>query len=86
MAIETRHTVEKRAKFSIPSILAIVAAVLSFPAGAGWGLLLAIAAIALGVVGFVMALSPSVRGGIVSVLSMLAGGLGIFIALLKLIF
>lgn len=74
------------ASFSIPSIAAIGAAVLSMVVSAGWGLVLALLAIVLGVVGFAMALSPRVRGGVVSIVSMFAGGLGVLIALLRLIF
>lgn len=82
----TTTTVPSRAKFSIPSILAIVAAIVSLMVTAGWGLFLALAAVVLGVIGFALAMSPRVRGGVVSVLSMIAGGAGVVIALLRLIF
>jgi hypothetical protein len=71
--------------FSVPSILAIVCAILSFVTG-GWGLFLAIAAIILGLVGVLLALSPRVRGGLMSVFSVLAGLLGIVVALFKVVF
>lgn len=76
----------KREVFSIPSIIAIVAALLSFVVSAGWALFLAVVAILFGVVGFVVALSPRIRGGVVSMLSMFAGGLGALVAVLRLIF
>jgi hypothetical protein len=72
--------------FSIPSILAIICAVVSFTSHAGWGFFLAIAAIILGVIGFLIALMPGVRGGIVSMISIVAGLIGIIAAILKLIF
>ncbi len=73
-------------EYSLPSILAIVAAIASFFFGAGLGLLLAVAAIVLGVIGMLLAASPSIRGGIISILSVGAGLLGIIAAVLKLFF
>ena len=74
-----------RPSFSIPSILAAIAAFISFKAGAFFGLLLAIGAIVLGLLGVVLALSPRVRGGMVSVIAIAAGAIGIIAALFKLI-
>lgn len=71
--------------FTIPSILSIVAAVLSFRFGAVFGLLLAILAIGLGVVGTLLAISPRRRGGIVSVVSIIMGLIGIIAAIVKLL-
>jgi hypothetical protein len=71
--------------FSIPSILAIICAVLSFVTG-GWGVFLAIAAIILGIIGVLLALSPRVRGGLMSIMSVVAGLLGIVVALFKVVF
>lgn len=82
----THRRIERPASFSIPSLLAVGAAVLSLLVSAGWGLLLAIVAIVLGVIGFFMALSPRVRGGVVSVVAMIAGGAGVLIALLRFVF
>ena len=48
--------------------------------------MLAIAAIILGVIGFLIALMPGVRGGVISIVSIVAGSLGIVGAILKLIF
>jgi len=82
---ETAPQRETKARFSIPSILAIIAAILSFPAGAGLGIVLALTAIVLGVTGFVLALAPGVRGGVTSLISLLAGAAGVIAAVIKLI-
>ena len=74
-----------RPAFSIPSILAAIAAVASFRFGAALGLILAVIAIVLGVLGFVLALLPQTRGGIVSVLSIIFGLIGIIAAVFKLV-
>ena len=73
----------KAAKFSIPSIIALVAALLSFMTGAVLGLVLALIAIFFGLIGVVLSLSSSTRGGVVSTVSMLAGFLGIIAAVIK---
>ena len=73
----------KAAKFSIPSIIALVAAVLSFMTGAVAGLVLAIIAIIFGVIGVLLSFSSRTRGGLVSTLSLLAGFIGIVAALIK---
>jgi hypothetical protein len=78
------NTVERRqAKFSIPSIIAIVAAVLSFATGAFLGFVLAMVAIVFGVLGVLLSLSPNIRGGMVSTLSLAAGALGLIAAMIK---
>lgn len=74
---------KQAAKFSIPSIIAIAAAVASFPVGAFFGFILAIIAVIFGAIGFFLSLAPSVRGGIVSVLAVFAGMLGILAAVVK---
>ena len=66
-----------KATFSIPSLIAIVAAIASFASGAFWGLVLALIAILFGVLGLVMSLSARTRGGVVSVMSILAAVAGI---------
>lgn len=73
----------ERAEFSIPSFIAIGAAILSFMTGAFWGLILAIVAIIFGLLGVVLSFSPRVRGGMVSVFSLGAGILGIVAAVIK---
>ena len=81
-----RNATEANPAFSIPSILAAVAAFASFKAGAFLGTLLAIVAILLGLAGAMLALSPRVRGGTISLISIAAGVLGIIAAVFKLIF
>jgi hypothetical protein len=73
----------KRAKFSIPSIIAIVCAILSFTTGAFWGLVLAIIAIFFGFIGVILSFSSRTRGGVVSTLSLFAGLVGIVAAVFK---
>jgi hypothetical protein len=72
-----------KATFSIPSLIAIVAAFASFAVGAFWGFVLALVALFFGVIGAVMALSPRVRGGMVSILSLIAAAVGIVVAGIK---
>jgi hypothetical protein len=69
--------------FSLPSILAIVAAIASFFVGAFLQILLAIAAIILGAIGVFISISPAKRGGIMSVLSIVIGVLAIIIAIVR---
>ena len=72
--------------FSIPAILAVIAAFISFGThSAALGFFMAIIAILLGVVGFLIAFLPGVRGGIVSFISIGAGLLGIIVAIARLI-
>lgn len=72
-----------RAAFSLPSILAVLCAVVSFFTGAIGGLLLAICAIVFGISGIVISLSPNVRGGAMSLFSIIAGLVGIIAAVIK---
>ncbi len=72
-----------RAAFSIPSILALVAAIASFYVGAFFGLILAGLAIVMGAIGVVLALSPKTRGGIFSVIGIAGGLIGIIAAVIK---
>jgi hypothetical protein len=83
MASVVSYNRPTRPAFSAPAIVAVLCAIGSFFAGAGLGLLLAILAIVAGLIGIVMALSPSVRGGIVSTISVLAGVVGILAAVVK---
>lgn len=83
---EKHITRPRHPEYSLPSILAIVAAIASFFFGAGLGFLLAVAAIILGAIGMLLAASPSIRGGIISIMSILAGLLGIIVAVFKLLF
>jgi hypothetical protein len=81
-AMETQPSTQA-AKFSIPSIVAIVCAVASFMTGALLGLIFALAALLFGAIGFLLSFSPAVRGGVVSVLAIFAGMLGILAAVVK---
>jgi hypothetical protein len=73
----------QKAGFSIPSILAVIAAYFSFTTGAFWGFVLAGIAIVLGIIGVLLSLSPRVRGGIVSIIGVLAGAVGVIAAVVK---
>ncbi len=70
-------------RFSIPSVLAIVCAIASFNAGAAAGFMLAIVAMVLGILGLLIAFRPQKRGGIVSIVAVLAGAAGILAAIFK---
>jgi hypothetical protein len=72
-----------RAKFSIPSIIAFITASLSFATGAFWGFVLAGIAIIFGIVGVLLAFSPSIRGGMVSTVSLIIGFVGLIVAVVK---
>lgn len=69
---------------SVPSILSIVCALGSFFVHSGvFGLLLAVAAVALGAVGFFLAASPRVSGGILSLVAIVLGLIGTVFAVLR---
>jgi hypothetical protein len=74
---------QNKVSFSIPSIISVIAAIFSFRVGATGGLLLAVIAIVFGLIGFLLSLSPSVRGGIVSLFGIFAGLIGIIAAVVK---
>ena len=62
---------------SLVSLLAIAAAIASFFVHSGIaGILLAIVAIVLGVIGFLISFLPREKGGILSLLAMLLGVIG----------
>ena len=71
------------ASFSIPSILALGAAIWSFFQGATFGLLLALAASAFGILGVRLSLSARKRGGVMSLASIGFGVVGIIAAVIK---
>jgi hypothetical protein len=72
-----------RPSYSIPSIIAIIAAMVSLFTGAFMGFALAVLAIICGIIGIVLSLSPNVRGGFASILGLIAGAIGIVVALVK---
>lgn len=71
------------AAFTIPSIVAVVAAILSFTVGAFFGMILAGVAVVMGVIGIVMAISPAKRGGIFSMMGVVGGLIGVVAAVIK---
>lgn len=79
----TEPSPRPRAVFSLPSILALLCAIVSFPTGAIAGLLLAVCAIVFGISGVLISLAPNVRGGALSLFSIVAGLIGIVAALIK---
>jgi hypothetical protein len=76
-------TAESKAHFSIASVIAIAAAITSLFVGAGAGFILALVAIVFGIIGVVMALSPRVRGGMVSILSLIVAAIGVVVAVAR---
>ena len=83
MTLDTRRAAMSPT-FSLPSILAIAAAIGSFFVATGtMTLLLAIAALVLGAIGVVIAILPGKRGGIISFLSIALGAIAVLIALVR---
>ena len=76
-------TGQTKAHFSIPSIIAVLAAIGSFFVGAFGGFILAIVAIIFGLFGLMLSMAPTVRGGLVSVLSLGLACIGIIAAVIK---
>ena len=76
-------TQPSKAAFSIPSIIAVIAAILTFKVGVIMGLILAGVAIVFGGLGILLSLSPARRGGILSMLSVLGGAIGVIAAIIK---
>ncbi len=72
-----------RASFSITSIVAIIAAILSFKFGAILGLVMAAVAFIFGTLGIVLALSPKTRGGGLSILAVILSFAGAIAAVIK---
>lgn len=69
---------------SLASILAIVAAIASFFVHSGiWGVMLAVVAVVLGLVGFAKAASPRVSGGILSLCAIGLGLIAVVFAVLR---
>lgn len=77
---------EREQKTGLAATLSILAAlgayVLTCVGQPGWGLLAAIASIPLGLIGFVMAASPKVSGGILSIVAIILGALATIVSLL----
>ncbi|MGH7940182.1 MAG: hypothetical protein ACREE6_02245 [Limisphaerales bacterium] len=69
--------------FSIPSIIAIAAAIACCFVRPATGFALAIVAIIFGAIGLLLSLAPSVRGGLTSIFSFILAAIGIVVAILK---
>jgi hypothetical protein len=76
-------SVQAKPHFSIPSIIAIGCAVGSFFVSAVSGFILALVAIAFGLVGLLLALSPSIRGGLTSMAALGLAVIGIVVAIAR---
>ena len=74
---------------SVASIVAIIAALLSFWFSSQgrelWGLFAALVAIGAGLMGAARSLSPRVSGGILSIISVALGAIAVIVALIALI-
>ncbi|HEV8604595.1 MAG TPA: hypothetical protein VGQ99_04475 [Tepidisphaeraceae bacterium] len=51
-----------------------------------WGLILAVLSIPLGLIGFIRAASPEIKGGIASILSIIVGIVGVAVAVVAMFF
>jgi hypothetical protein len=71
------------ARIGMAATLSIIAAIASFFVRPVPGFFLALLAIFLGIIGFVMAASPRVRGGIISIFSIIIGVIGVLAAVLR---
>jgi hypothetical protein len=71
--------------FSIISIIAAVCAILAYRMGITLQIVLAVLAIIFGAIGALIALSPSKRGGMVSIFAIVAGLIGIVVAVFRII-
>lgn len=74
---------QSKPHFSIPSIIAVGAAIASVFVRPATGLALAIIAIIFGVVGILLSFAPSIRGGIMSFFSLILAMIGIIVAIIK---
>jgi hypothetical protein len=74
---------EYKSSFSLPSILAIIAAILSFNFGAILGLVFASLALIFGALGLFLALAPRTRGGGLSILAVFLSVIGMIAAIIK---
>jgi len=67
---------------TIGIIATIIGWIVLFAAYPGWAFLLNIIAVVAGIIGLIMAASPSVGGGVVSIIAIIAGAVGIVLAIL----
>jgi len=69
---------------SLISLLAVICAIVSFFVHSGiLGLVLAIIAIVLGLIGFLLALAPGIKGGGLSLLAMVLGAAGAICGIIR---
>ena len=72
------------AAFSIPSIIAAIAAIATFIVdGAGTRLFLAVVAALFGVIGVIIAILPGKRGGLISVAALVIGAIAFIVAIVQ---
>ncbi|MES2996864.1 MAG: hypothetical protein V4733_08650 [Verrucomicrobiota bacterium] len=77
---------ESKTKFSIPSLISLIAAILIFVVDHGFLVfVLAGVSIFFGLIGLLISFLPRVRGGVVSFFSIFAGLIGVIISVVKLI-
>lgn len=77
---------QKTGMFATISIVAaIVSYLMTFNGHTVWGVLLALIAIPLGIGGFVMAASPRVSGGIMSIVAIIAAVFAIGVAVIAMV-
>jgi hypothetical protein len=81
--MEAVQNIQNKPHFSLPSIIALGAAIASFFVSAGAGFILAMVAIGFGVIGFFLAMAPSVRGGLLSIFSLVVACIGIVAAIVR---
>ena len=72
-----------KTSFSIASIVAIIAAILSFKFEAILGLIMAAVAFIFGALGIILALVPNTRGGGLSILAVILSFVGVIAAIVK---
>jgi hypothetical protein len=70
---------------TIAIVASIASVILTFTTHPGWGLIVALMAVFSGVIGFVMAASPRVSGGILSIVSIVLGVFGLGLAILGIV-
>ncbi|MES2981803.1 MAG: hypothetical protein V4727_05765 [Verrucomicrobiota bacterium] len=74
---------DNRTSFSFASIVAIIAAILSFNVGVFLGLIFAAIAFIFGLLGILSALRPNVRGGGLSTIAVILSFIGVIAAVIK---
>lgn len=78
-----KSSIRNQIFFSIPSILAILAAILSFSFGAILGLVFSALALIFGALGLFIALAPGKRGGGLSIVAVILSMIGVIAAIIK---